>query len=68
MSNSLNVFKELYICFAVKYVNILKYENSVTIMAKKKKKKDDFQTHKAVEQTSQKLVQWSMIKLQSIWK
>lgn len=53
--------------FMVKYVNILKYGNSVniTVIAKKE---DYFQTHKTIKQTSQKLIQWNMIQLHSIWE
>lgn len=38
VSNNLNVLKDLYVYFIVKYVNILKYENSVnrTVIAKKR--------------------------------
>lgn len=38
VSNNLNVFKELYVYFIVKYVNLLKCENSVnrTVIAKRR--------------------------------
>lgn len=65
VSNCLNVFKELYVYFTVKYVNILNYENSVnrTGIAKKR-----IIFRLTIKQTSQKLIQWSMIQLHSIWE
>lgn len=65
VSNSLNAFKELYVYFTVKYVNILNYENSVnrTGIAKNR-----IIFRLKIKQTSQNLIKWSMIQLHSIWE
>lgn len=45
---SLNVLKELYMYFTVKYVNILKYKNSVNITVTAKNE-DYFQTQNTIK-------------------